>query len=173
LQVTGRVAVAGGVVRIQASEVVLSKPRSEAAAAAPPPPPPIRPRKPPVVVFSLPLDGERDVPPDTVFQVQFSHDMDERSFKDRVVLRYAGRPRPGDNALDAVRVTYEGGLRVLKVDPGDLLRPGRVVEIVLLPGIVDLEGKPLEPRPETRRGPGTDLLRFQVAGGGLLSGPSR
>lgn len=176
LQVTGRVTVAGGVVRIQASDVVLSKPRSEAAAAAAPPPtppPPSRPRKPPVVVFSLPLDGERDVAPDTVFQVQFSHDMDEKSFKDRVLLRYAGRPRPGDNALDAVRMSYDGGLRVLKVDPGDLLRPGRVVEIVLLPGIVDLDGKPLEPRPEARRGPGTDLLRFQVAGGGLLSGPSR
>lgn len=177
LQVTGRVAVSGGIVRIHASEVVLSKARAELAAdaakAEPAPPPPPRPRKPPVVVFSLPLDGERDVPQDTVFQVQFSHDMDEKSFRDRVLFRYAGRPRPGDNALDAVRVTYEGGLRVLKVDPGDLLRPGRVVEIVLLPGIVDLDGKALEPRPDARAGPGTDLLRFQVAGGGLLSGPSR
>jgi hypothetical protein len=94
LQVTGRVRVNGRVVTLQALDVALAKPPSaEAQAQAPPPPPPPpRPRKPPVVVFGLPLDGERDIPPDTVFQVQFSKDMEESSFKDRVVFRYAGRP---------------------------------------------------------------------------------
>ncbi len=177
LLVTGRVSVRGRVVSLQATDVTLSKPRAELAAAEkakepPPPPPPPRPKKPPVVVFSLPLDGERDVPPDAVFKVQFSHDMEESSFKDRVLFRYAGRVRAGDNALDAVRVRYDGGLRTLEIDPGDLLRPGRVVEIVLLPGIVDLDGKPLEPRPDARPGAGTDVLRFLVAGGGIMSGPS-
>ena len=33
-----------------------------------------------------------------VIKVQFSQDMDEASLKGRVVLRYAGRPRPGDRA---------------------------------------------------------------------------
>jgi hypothetical protein len=177
LQVTGRVRVDGGVVTIQATDVVLSKPPSAtpqgpAQAEAPPPPPP-RPKKPPVVVFSLPLDGERDVPPDSVFQVQFSNDMDEQSFKDRVVFRYAGRPQPGDNALDAKRISYDLGRKTLQVDPGDLLRPGRVVELLLLPGIVDLDGLPLETRPGRSPGVATDVLRFQVAGGGLLSGPPR
>jgi hypothetical protein len=175
LQVTGRVRVAGGVVTIQATDVVLSRPpsRGEAAPAraqAPPPPPP-RAKKPPVVVFSLPLDGERDVPPDSVFQVQFSKDMDEESFPGRVVFRYAGRPQPGDNALDAKRVSYDLGRRTLQVDPGDLLRPGRVVEILLLPGIVDLDGLPLETRPGKNPGAAADVLRFQVAAAGLLSGP--
>jgi hypothetical protein len=175
LQVTGRVRADGGVVTIQATDVVLSKPPSTdgqgpAQAQAPPPPPP-RPQKPPVVVFSLPLDGERDVPPDGVFQVQFSKDMNEESFKDRVVFRYAGRPQPGDNALDAKRVTYDLGRRTLQVDPGDLLRPGRVVELLLLPGIVDLDGLPLETRPGKNPGAATDILRFQVAVAGLLSGP--
>jgi hypothetical protein len=123
------------------------------------------------VVFALPLDGERDVPPDSVFKVQFSKDMDEESFKDRVVFRYAGRPQPGDNALDARRITYDGGLRTLQVDPGDLLRPGRVVELLLLPGIVDLDGLPLETRPGKNPGAAADVLRFQVAGGSLLGGP--
>jgi hypothetical protein len=175
LQVTGRVRVNGRVVTLQALDVVLSKPptatREAQAQAAPPPPP--RPKKPPVVVFALPLDGERDVPPDGVFQVQFSKDMEESSFRDRVVFRYAGRTQPGDNALDAMRVSYDGGLRTLRVDPGDLLRPGRVVELLLLPGIVDLDGMPLETRPGRNPGAATDVLRFQVAGGGLLSGPSR
>ena len=174
LQVTGRVSVNGSVVTIQAIDVVLSKPPSAdspAQAQAPPPPPP-RPKKPPVVVFSLPLDGERDVPPEGVFQVQFSKDMDEESFRDRVVFRYAGRPQPGDNALDAKRIGYDLGRRTLQVDPGDLLRPGRVVELLLLPGIVDLDGMPLETRPGKNPGPATDILRFQVAAAGFLSGPS-
>jgi hypothetical protein len=175
LQVSGRVRVVGQrVVTIQATEVVLSKPPSAnpQAEAQPPPPPPPKPKRPPVVVFSLPLDGERDVPPDSVFQVQFSNDMDEQSFKDRVVFRYAGRPQPGDNALDAKRITYDLGRKTLQVDPGDLLRPGRVVELLLLPGIVDLDGLPLATRPGKNPGAAADVLRFQVLGGGLLSGPS-
>jgi hypothetical protein len=174
LQVTGRVLVGEKAVTIEAIDVVLSRaPAARAQAEAqPPPPPPPRPRKPPVVVFSLPLDGEREVPPDGVFQVQFNNDMDESSFKDHVVFRYAGRPQPGDNSLDAKRVSYDLGRKVLQVDPGDLLRPGRVVELLLLPGIVDLDGLPLETRPGKNPGMATDVLRFQVAGGGLLSGPS-
>ncbi|HEX9186825.1 MAG TPA: Ig-like domain-containing protein, partial [Vicinamibacteria bacterium] len=122
-------------------------------------------------VFALPLDGERDVPPDSGFKVQFSRDMDEESFKGRVLFRYAGRTQPGDNALDALRVSYDAGLRTLQVDPGDILRPGRIVELILLPGIVDLDGLPLETRPGKNPGQAADVLRFQVAGGGLLSGP--
>ncbi|HSD25841.1 MAG TPA: Ig-like domain-containing protein [Vicinamibacteria bacterium] len=176
LRVTGRVRADGPVVTIQATEVVLSRPPAAdapgpAQAQAPLPPPP-KPKKAPVVVFSLPLDGERDVPPDGVFQVQFSKDMDEQSFEDRVVFRYAGRPQPGDNPLDAKRISYDLGHRTLQVDPGDLLRPGRVVELLLLPGILDLDGLPLETRPGKNPGTAaTDVLRFQVAGGGLLSGP--
>jgi len=175
LLVTGRVAVSSRVVTIQATAVVLSRPRAadspaKAEAQNPPPPPP-KPKRPPAVVFALPLDGERDVPPDSVFRVQFSKDMEEESFKGRVVFRYAGRQQPGDNALDAMRVSYDGGLRTLQVDPGDLLRPGRVVELLLLPGIVDLDGLALETRPGKNPGAATDVLRFQVAGGGLLSGP--
>jgi hypothetical protein len=175
LQVTGRVTTDRDIVTIEATDVQIAKAPSpataaEAPAVAPPPPPP-RPKRPPVVVFSLPLDGERDVPPSTVFQVQFSKDMDEASFKDRVVLRYAGRPQPGDRELDAVRITYDGGLRTLHIDPGDLLRPGRVVEVLLLPGIVDIDGLPLETRPGFKSGVAVDVLRWQTALPGLAVGP--
>ncbi len=170
LQVTGRVATARGIVTIEATQVALSKAPSPTADALPPPPPPPRPKKPPVVVFSLPLDGEREVPPNTVFKVQFSKDMDEASFKGRVLLRYAGRPRPGDRELDAAKMDYDGGLRTLEIDPGDLLRPGRVVEILLLAGIVDIEGLPLQTRPGLNPGSAVDVLRFQTATSGLLGG---
>jgi len=174
LQVMGRVRVSKGIVTLEAIDVTLKKPPEARVATEarpePTPPPPARPRRPPVVAFSLPIDGEREVPPDTVFQVQFSRDMDEASLKDRVLFRYTGRPQPGDNALDAVRFNYDGGLRTLRVDPGDMLRAGRVVEIVLLPGIVDLEGVPLETRPGIRAGSATDVLRFQVVAAGLAGG---
>lgn len=176
LQVTGRVSIRGaGIVSIEATDVTITKPPSLADAApkpvvAPAPPPPPKPKRPPVVVFSLPVDGERDVPPSTVFRIQFSKDMDEASLKDRVILRYAGRPQPGDRELDAVRVTYDAGLRALQIDPGDLLRPGRVVEVMLLPGIVDIDGLPLETRPGFNPGPATDVLRWQTAPPGFSAG---
>ena len=175
LQIMGRVRVRSRVVTLEAIDVVLSKPPAVSVAAVkaePTPPPPPRPRRPPVVAFSLPLDGERELAPDTVFLIQFTRDMDEASLKDRVLLRYAGRPQPGDNSLDAVRMSYDGGLRTLRVDPGDLLRPGRIVELVLLPGIVDIDGVPLETRPGIRAGSSIDVLRFQVVSGGLAGGPN-
>ena len=175
LQIMGRVRVRNRVVTLEAIDVVLSKPPAVSVAAVkaePTPPPPPRPRRPPVVAFSLPIDGERELAPDTVFQIQFTRDMDEASLKDRVLLRYAGRPQPGDNSLDAVRMSYDGGLRTLRVDPGDLLRPGRIVELVLLPGIVDIDGVPLETRPGIRAGSSIDVLRFQVVSGGLAGGPN-
>ena len=158
---------------LEAVDVVLSKAPGVRVAAEPKPeptPPPPRVKRPPIVAFSLPLDGERELAPDTVFQLQFSRDMDEASLKDRVLFRYAGRPQPGDNALDSVKFSYDGGLRTLRVDPGDLLRPGRVVELVLLPGILDIDGAPLEARPGVRAGASADVLRFQVASAGLAGG---
>ena len=175
LQVMGRVRVRNHVVTLEAMDIVLSKPPQLSVAEAkaePTPPPPPRPKRPPLVAFSLPLDGERDVSPDSLFLIQFSRDMDEPSLKDRVLFRYAGRPQPGDNALDAVKISYDGGLRTLRVDPGDRLRPGRVVELVLLPGIVDIDGTPLETRPGIRAGSATDVLRFQVVAAGLAGGPN-
>jgi hypothetical protein len=172
LMVEGEVRTFKGIVYIVADQVTLTRApsptaRARKAPAAPPPP-----LKPPVIVFSLPLDGERNVAPDTVFQVQFSNDMEETSFKGRVGLRYAGRPRPGDRALDAVRISYDIGRRALSVDPGDLLRAGRMVELILLEGIIDIDGQPLESRPGTNPGGAAEVLRFQVAGT-LLTGAQR
>jgi len=172
LAVEGQVRTVNGIVYIAAEDVTLAKAPSPTAKAKDAPPPPAPPLKPPVIVFSLPLDGERNVPPDTVFQVQFSNDMEETSFEGRVGLRYAGRPRPGDRVLDAVTLSYDIGRRALRVNPGDMLRAGRVVELLLLPGIVDIDDQPLEPRPNRDPGGAAEVLRFQVAGT-LITGASR
>jgi hypothetical protein len=164
IEVVGRPETVGNVTYIRALEVNLSAPPTATAAAAPPPPPPQKPKVPPVIVFSLPLDGERDVPSTGVFKVQFSKDMDEDSFRGRVLFRYAGPRLPGDRDFVGLKLSYDGGRRALIVDPGDVLRAGRVVEIRLLAGIVDMDGLPLGPRPGRESTAATaDMLRFEVA----------
>ena len=166
--VVGRPETMAGVTYLRAIQVELTTAPTPTAEAQPPSPPPEKPKLPPVVVFALPLDGERDVSPDTKFQVQFSKDMDEKSFFGNVVLRYAGARQPGDRAFDAVSLSYDGGRRALTVDPGDLLRAGRVVELILLPGIVDTDGLALEPRPGKVASQAVDVLRYRVTASALL-----
>jgi hypothetical protein len=167
LEVQGKVDVIGGVVYLRATRLALARPPAEVAAAEakPPPPPPEKPKEPPVVVFALPLDGDIEVGSDARFLVQFSKDMDEKSFNGHVVLRYAGNMQPGDRPFDGARLGYDGGRRTLIVDPGDRLRPGREVELLLLDGIVDVEGLALIPRREPSDEEGVvDSLRYRIVG---------
>lgn len=164
IEVVGRVQASAGVVYLDAVKVSLGKAPTPAAQAKAPEPPPERPKKPPVVVFALPLDGEREVPTTSRFVVQFSKDMDEESFKGHVQLRYAGRVRPGDKGFEGTILSYDGGRRALTVDPGDTLRPGRQIELLLLPGISDIEGLSLTPRSGPVEGEAVDVLRFRIAG---------
>jgi hypothetical protein len=164
IEVVGRVETRGGVTYLEALRLSLGAAPSAAARAEPPPPPPERPKVPPVIVFSLPLDGEAAVPPNARFQVQFSKDMDQDTFAGRVVLRYAGPLLPGDRGFDAVKISYDEGRRALTVDPGDLLRPGRELELLLLPGIVDAEGLSLTPRRGGTADEVVEVLRYQVGG---------
>jgi hypothetical protein len=163
LEVVGRVATRGPIVYLQAVYVGLSKEPRPAAEVKAAPLPPEKPKVPPVVVFALPLDGEQEVPRSARFYVQFNKDMNEGSFKGRVVVRYSGPVQPGDRAFDGVRLYYDQGRRALEVDPGDNLRPGRTLELLLLPGINDLDGLELQPRKGRAGEDGvTDVLRYKV-----------
>jgi hypothetical protein len=163
LQVVGKVVTRGGVVYLQAMHVALTNEPRPAAEVKPPPPPPERPKVPPIIVFALPLDGEVEVPRNSRFFVQFSKDMDDATFKGRVVVRYSGPIRPGDRVFDGVRLLYDGGRRTLLIDPGDNLLPGRIVELLLLPGIVDIDGLELVPRSgKEKGGEALEVLRYRV-----------
>ena len=163
LEVVGRVATRGSIVYIQAMHVAVTKEPRPAADVKAPSPPPERPKVPAVVVFALPLDGEQEVARSTRFVIQFSKDMEESSFKGRVVVRYLGPVLPGDRVFDAVKLSYDQGRRALEIDPGDNLNGGRTVELLLLPGIIDVDGLELEPRPGHERGEAIDVLRFRVS----------
>jgi hypothetical protein len=162
IEVVGRPITVGGVTYLKALEIKLSGPPTLTSQAAPPPPPPERPRVAPVVVFALPLDGDSEVARDSRFVVQFSKDMDEATFAGHVLLRYSGPVLPGDRMFDGARLTYDQGRRALTVDPGDLLRPGRQIELVLMPGIVDIEGLPLAARNGATAENAVDVLRYLV-----------
>jgi Big-like domain-containing protein len=162
IEVVGRPETRNGIIYVRAMQVRLTDPPRPTADAAPPPPPPERPKVPPVVVFALPLDGEGDVPSDSRFVVQFNKDMDEASFKGHVMLRYAGPTLPGDREFDGIKLTYDQGRRALTVDPGDVLRPGRQIELVLLPGIADVDGLTLIPRSGINVDGVVDVLRFRT-----------
>ena len=86
---------------------------------------------------------------DSRFTVQFSKDMDETTFAGNVMLRYRGACRPATARSTASVLSYDPGRRALTVDPRDVLRNGRAVELLLLPGIRDMDGLPLEGRPGT------------------------
>jgi hypothetical protein len=161
IEVVGRPETIDGITYIKAVRVALSAAPRPAAQVQAAPAPPERPKVPPVIVFALPLDGE-EVPPGSRFAVQFSKDMEMSSFQGRVVLRYAGPRQPGDRAFDGLSLKYDGGRRALWVDPGDLLRAGRQVEILLLPGIKDIDGLTLEPRPGKDEPSVIDALRYYV-----------
>ena len=163
IEVVGRVETRGGVTYIQAKTLALSEPPKPTAEALPPPPPKERPKVAPSIVFSLPLDGDAELPRDSRFVVQFSKDMEETSFNGRVGLRYAGPRRPGDRDFDGLKISYDGGLRALTVDPGDLLRPGREVDLVLLSGILDVDGLELAPRSGAPHDGIVEVLRYQVS----------
>jgi hypothetical protein len=164
IEVIGVPETMGGVTYLKAERVGLTTAPTAAADAQPAPPPPERPKVPPVVVFTLPLDGDREVPSDARFVVQFSKDMDESSFEGRVIVRYVGPRLPGDREFDGVRLSYDGGHRALIVDPGDVLRVGRRLEVVLLPGIVDVEGITLAPRPGTHATGAVDIVSYEIGG---------
>jgi len=163
IEVVGRPETRRGVTYLRAVKVGLTNPPSPLADAKAPPPPVERPKRPPVIVFALPLDGEADVPPTSRFVVQFNKDMDQSTFAGKVYLRYAGPRLPGDRAFDGVKLSYDEGRRALTVDPGDVLRPGRSLELVLLPGIADVEGLTLVPRSASKTPAGAiEVLRYEV-----------
>jgi len=113
-------------------------------------------------VFSLPLEGESDFDFSGRIIVQFNNDMDEESFKGRVGLRYEGPPRPGDPGFESMRVSYNEGSKALVVDPGAPILRGRTLDLVLLTGIIDIDGQPLTRRDgKPPQGDIAEMLRFR------------
>jgi hypothetical protein len=101
---------------------------------------------PPEVVFSLPLEGERNISLDVEFKVQFSKDMNQASFDRNVDLLYADDTGRG-NPFPQLKIDYHAPSRTLTVTPGTNLKPGKEIRLILYGEIRDSEGLPLAVAP--------------------------
>jgi hypothetical protein len=156
LEVVGRLEAWKGGSLLRARAVALTAPASSVRRG-----PRLRTSPRPEVVFTLPLVGDAPVAPDAVFLVQFSTYMDEETFENRVRLRYRDQPGP-QGELRNVRWRYDDVKRTLVVDPGERLRQGAAVELLLLQGITDAWASPLLPPFAGPPGDVVKILRWQV-----------
>ena len=95
---------------------------------------------PPEVTFSLPLDGERDIPLESEFHVQFSNDMKRESFNRNVDLLYFDDDGLG-NPFPELEVSYDDSNRTLTVLPNKPLEPGKDIRLILYDAIEDDDGQ--------------------------------
>ncbi len=107
---------------------------------------------PPEVVFSMPLAGEKSVPLNSEFRIQFSKDMDDASFDRNVDLIYSD-DGPDEHSFPDMQISYDRPSRSLVVIPGKVLEPGKEIRLILYRGITDNEGRPLVPDPDASEVP--------------------
>jgi Big-like domain-containing protein len=145
-EVSGVVRRARGLVWIVADDIKEVPPEKEQTIAEAPAPQPLIP---PEVRFSVPVDGETDVPLNTHVRIQFSRDIDPDSLKGHVRISYLGaesaeRGEPQAPGIDT-QVHYDGGSRVLDIGFAHPLERFRTMKVELLEGIVGTDGAPLAP----------------------------
>lgn len=98
---------------------------------------------PPAVIFSAPIPGDTDVDLGEPVRIQFSRDMDPKSFKGHVQASYVA-PQPGPTPPLTFR--YDEGTRGLEIKFSSPLDRFRQVKIELLEGIASaVDHQPLAP----------------------------
>ena len=107
--------------------------------------PPV-PARPPEILFTMPLEGEDEIPLDTEFMIQFSKDMDRESLAGNVELVYSDGDLQPELALH-----YDAPKQTLVVRPTTPLLPQKTVHLILQRGIRDDDGIPLVGRISSRR----------------------
>ena len=147
LEVTGSVRLHQGMVIVDAGVITLSEPaQAQVTTAAP-----VERRQGPApsVIFSTPLEGDTDVPTDTMIRVQFSRNMDPESFIGRVRVSYP-QGAPGVVSLDGsggleLETAYRGRNRVLEIRLAAPLAPFTPLQVDLFDGITASDGAELAP----------------------------
>lgn len=161
LEIVGKPEEVNGIIYLRADRIRLSAPPSGTAGVRTGPLAYTKDRL-PDVQFTLPSEGVEEAAPDAIFAIQFTKRMDPGTFPDRVLLRYADGPSAGQPLRD-LRVTYIDSRRVMQIDPGVALLPGRTLECVLLPGIKDSDGNDLTPATPPAA-EGVRVFRWKVEG---------
>jgi hypothetical protein len=147
LQVTGTMRRDGSHTWIEAREIEQTTAPEETTVEVELPPTPKEP--PPTVVFSAPVAADIEVDLRTIVRVQFSRDMDARSFKDRIRITYVptlvnGKPVPPPPP-PVWAFAYNVGNRGIELKFAKPLERLQTVRVELLEGIVAIDGEPLKP----------------------------
>lgn len=142
LEVGGTVRREGALVWIEGTSVKQTTARQDAPAevAVRLPPEPA-----PSVIFSAPVQDDTDVERGVPIRLQFSRDMDGKSFRDRVRVSYAAPSQGQPPALPAYAATYNEGNRALEIKFKQPLERFQRVTVELLEGITAVDGQPLPP----------------------------
>jgi hypothetical protein len=143
LKVAGTLRRDGALPWIEATSISEATPPSEAVAevVVPPPPQPL-----PQVVFSTPTADETDADRAAPIRIQFSRDMDPRTFGGRVKVSYTGAAAPDAPAMPNFSVRYNEGTRALEIRLAAPLDRFRTVKVELLEGInSNIDNQPLKP----------------------------
>jgi hypothetical protein len=145
VQVSGTVRRDGSRVWIEAREIELASPPEETAVEIAVPSTPAEP--PPTVVFSTPVPEDIDVEVGAVVRVQFSRDMDARSFRDRIRVSYQPPPQAATPppAPPPFAFSYNVGTRGIELKFAKPLERFQTVKVELMGGIAALGGDPLPP----------------------------
>ena len=145
LQVAGTVRRTGPLAWIEATSITEATAPNDTMIEVTLPPPPPAPA--PEIVFSVPPGGDTDVDRAATIRIQFSRDMDGRTFRDRVRLSYVGPvPAGAPPAPPAATIRYVEGNRALEIKPSAPLDRYRTVKIDLLEGILsNVDNQPLAP----------------------------
>jgi hypothetical protein len=109
--------------------------------------PPTPREPPPTVIFSMPVQDDTEVERAEPVRLQFSRDMDGRSFRNAVRVSYPGGGSPGATPPPMPRftATYSEGTRSLEIQFSEPLERFQVVRVELLEGITAIDKQPLRP----------------------------
>ena len=145
VQVAGTVRRTGALAWIEATSITEATAPSDTTIEVALPPPPPAPA--PEIVFSMPATGDTDVDRAAPIRIQFSRDMDGRTFRDHVRLSYVGAVPAGAAATPpAATIRYIEGNRALEIKPSAPLDRYRTVKVELLDGILsNVDNQPLAP----------------------------
>ena len=144
LQVTGTLRRDGALVWVEATAIApATAPTSTPIEVSIPRPP----EPPPTIVFTAPVTGETDADRSATIRIQFSRDMDPRTFRDHVRVTYTtpASPPPGSPATPPTfTVRYNEGNHSLDIKFAEPLDRYRGVQVNLSEGILsNLDNQPL------------------------------
>ena len=147
---TGRWLNIGGTVRVEGNTVWIEAKTIEQTAPVTDTPvevevPVVAKEPPPTVVFSAPVPDDTGVDRSTTVRIQFSRDMDPKTFKDRVRAVYVPPAKGPTPPPPIVATRYNPGNRALEIKFTAPLERFQTVKVELLEGITSTTGDPFQP----------------------------